>query len=225
MGPHGTIAAAVRRGERSARDVLEEHLAVIAAREAELHACNVVLADEARAAADAVDATVARGEDPGPLAGVPIALKDNLCTRGIPTTCSSRILDGWQPPYTATVGRAPGAGRRASRSPRRTSTSSRWARRPRTRRSARRATRATRRASRVVRAGARRRRSPPGSRRSRSAPTPAVRSASPRRCAASSGSSRRTGACRATGSSRSRARSTRSDRSRTTSPTPRSCST
>ena len=41
--------------------------------------------------------------DPGPLAGVPVALKDNLCTRGVPTTCSSRILDGWCPPYDATV--------------------------------------------------------------------------------------------------------------------------
>ena len=59
--------------------------------------------DAARAAADAVDAAVAAGEDPGPLAGVPIALKDNLCTRGVPTTCSSKILEGWRPPYTATV--------------------------------------------------------------------------------------------------------------------------
>ena len=46
---------------------------------------------------------VAAGRDPGPLAGVPIALKDNLCTRGVATTCSSRILEGWEPPYTATV--------------------------------------------------------------------------------------------------------------------------
>jgi len=97
------IAAAVRSGERSARDVLEEHLAVVDAREGELHAFNLVLADEARAAADALDARVAAGEDPGPLAGVPVALKDNLCTRGIATTCSSKILDGWQPPYDATV--------------------------------------------------------------------------------------------------------------------------
>ncbi|MGE3620372.1 MAG: Asp-tRNA(Asn)/Glu-tRNA(Gln) amidotransferase subunit GatA [Acidimicrobiia bacterium] len=97
------VAAAVRSGERSARSVLEEHLAVVEAREGEVHAFNLVLADEARRAADEVDAAVARGEDPGPLAGVPIALKDNLCTRGVPTTCSSRILEGWRPPYDATV--------------------------------------------------------------------------------------------------------------------------
>src|SRR5260221_637093 len=53
--------------------------------------------------ADRVDATVAAGDDPGPLAGVPVALKDNMCTRGVPTTCSSRILEGWKPPYDATV--------------------------------------------------------------------------------------------------------------------------
>ena len=97
------IAAAVRGGTRSARSVVEAHLAAIDAREAEIHACNTVLTDAALAAADAVDAAVARGEDPGPLAGVPVALKDNLCTQGIPTTCSSRILEGWLPPYTATV--------------------------------------------------------------------------------------------------------------------------
>ena len=97
------IAADVRSGTRKAVDVLEEHLAAVAAREPELHAFNLVTADEARAAAEAVDAAVAAGRDPGPLAGVPVALKDNLCTRGIPTTCSSRILEGWRPPYTATV--------------------------------------------------------------------------------------------------------------------------
>ncbi|HEX4493994.1 MAG TPA: Asp-tRNA(Asn)/Glu-tRNA(Gln) amidotransferase subunit GatA [Acidimicrobiia bacterium] len=97
------IAAAVRSGERRAIDVLEEHLARIDEREGQIHAFNTVLADDARAAADAVDAAVAAGGDPGPLAGVPIALKDNLCTRGVPTTCSSRILEHWKPPYDATV--------------------------------------------------------------------------------------------------------------------------
>ena len=97
------LAAAVRAGERSARELVEEHLAVIGAREAELHACNLITDAAARAAADRVDAAVVDGRDPGPLAGVPIVLKDNLCTRGVPTTCSSRILEGWCPPYTATV--------------------------------------------------------------------------------------------------------------------------
>ena len=97
------IAAAVRSGERTAVDVVDEHLAAIAARDGDIHAFNLVTADEARAAALAIDRRVAAGEDPGPLAGVPVALKDNLCTAGIPTTCSSRILEGWRPPYDATV--------------------------------------------------------------------------------------------------------------------------
>jgi aspartyl-tRNA(Asn)/glutamyl-tRNA(Gln) amidotransferase subunit A len=97
------IAEGVRTGGLTARAVVEEALAAIAAREPELHAFHHVMADEARAAADAVDRKIAGGEDPGPLAGVPVALKDNLCTRGVPTTCSSRILEGWLPPYDATV--------------------------------------------------------------------------------------------------------------------------
>ena len=97
------LAAAVRSGERSARSVVDEHLETIRSGEPEIHAFNLVLADEALAAADEVDRRVAAGEDPGPLAGVPVALKDNLCTRGVPTTCSSRILEGWRPPYDATV--------------------------------------------------------------------------------------------------------------------------
>jgi aspartyl-tRNA(Asn)/glutamyl-tRNA(Gln) amidotransferase subunit A len=97
------IAATVRSGERRARDVVEEHLGVIEAQDPALHACLLVLGDEARAAADEIDARVAAGEDPGPLAGVPVVVKDNLCLRGVPTTCGSRILEGWRPPYTATV--------------------------------------------------------------------------------------------------------------------------
>ena len=97
------LARQVRTGARTARDVVEEHLAAIDDRESDLHAFNLVLAEEARAAADEVDRRVAAGDDPGPLAGVPVALKDNFCTRGIPTTCSSRILEGWRPPYDATV--------------------------------------------------------------------------------------------------------------------------
>ncbi len=83
------LAGDVRAGRLRALDVLEQHLAAIELREPEIHAFNTVLADEARAAAMAVDVAVAAGRDPGPLAGVPVALKDNMCTRGIPTTCSS----------------------------------------------------------------------------------------------------------------------------------------
>jgi aspartyl-tRNA(Asn)/glutamyl-tRNA(Gln) amidotransferase subunit A len=102
-GPAGLLAAAVRSGERSARSAVEEALATMAASDGGLHAFVCVTADEARRAADDVDRAVADGQDPGPLAGVPVALKDNLCTRGVPTTCSSRILEGWRPPYDATV--------------------------------------------------------------------------------------------------------------------------
>jgi len=97
------IAAAVRSGAVKAVDVLDAHLARIDAREGEVHAFNLVMAEQARSAAAAVDAAVAAGQDPGPLAGVPLALKDNMCTRGVPTTCSSKILEGWKPPYDATV--------------------------------------------------------------------------------------------------------------------------
>ena len=105
--PHGDtalgIAASVRSGTRSAVDVVEEHLTAIAARDGEIHAFNLVTADQARQVAIEVDRRVAAGDDPGPLAGVPVALKDNMCTTGVATTCSSRILEGWRPPYDATV--------------------------------------------------------------------------------------------------------------------------
>lgn len=93
----------MRSGALKAADVLEQHLAAIALREPEIHAFNVVLADAARQTAANIDAFVAAGGDPGPLAGVPIALKDNMCTRGVATTCSSKILEGWVPPYDGTV--------------------------------------------------------------------------------------------------------------------------
>ncbi len=98
-----SIAEAVRRGERSAVAILEEHLARVAQTEPQVHAFSLLTEDLARAQAAQVDHMVASGEDPGPLAGVPVALKDLLCTRGIPTTCCSRILEGWRPPYDATV--------------------------------------------------------------------------------------------------------------------------
>ncbi len=97
------LASEVRSGARSGREVVEESLGAIEDRDPDLAAFVRVTADEARAAADRVDAIVRAGDDPGPLAGVPVALKDNFCTRGVPTTCGSKILDGWRPPYSATV--------------------------------------------------------------------------------------------------------------------------
>lgn len=97
------IAQAVKSGSVTASQVIEGYLNRIGDLDGDIHAFNLVTADVARAAAARVDADIAAGRDPGPLAGVPIALKDNLCTRGIPTTCSSKILDQWRPPYDATV--------------------------------------------------------------------------------------------------------------------------
>jgi aspartyl-tRNA(Asn)/glutamyl-tRNA(Gln) amidotransferase subunit A len=98
-----SIAADVAVGRTTARDVLDAHLARIDAREGEVHAFNLVMRDRAIAVASDIDDRVKRGENPGRLAGVPIALKDNMCTRGVETTCSSRILEGWKPPYDATT--------------------------------------------------------------------------------------------------------------------------
>jgi len=102
-GPASLLAAQVRAGERSAQEVVQRHLDALARIDPELHAFVTVLEDQALAAAAAVDTVVAAGRDPGPLAGVPVAVKDNMCTRGVRTTCSSRILEHWHPPYDATV--------------------------------------------------------------------------------------------------------------------------
>jgi aspartyl-tRNA(Asn)/glutamyl-tRNA(Gln) amidotransferase subunit A len=97
------LGAAVARGELSAVEVARAHLDRIAAVDERVHAFLHIDAEGALAAAGAVDARRAAGEPLGPLAGVPVAVKDVLTTRGVPTTCGSKILDGWRPPYDATV--------------------------------------------------------------------------------------------------------------------------
>ncbi len=87
----------------SAREVTRAHLDRIGAVDGEIHAFLHLDTDGALAAADAIDSARAAGEPLGPLAGVPLALKDVLTMKDIPTTCGSRILEGWRPPYDATV--------------------------------------------------------------------------------------------------------------------------
>ncbi|MFY8149611.1 MAG: amidase, partial [Prochlorococcaceae cyanobacterium] len=93
----------LQRGEVSARELTDHHLARIEAVEPTVHAYLEVTAERARADADRIDAARAAGEELPPLAGVPLAIKDNLCTQGIRTTCSSRMLENFVPPYESTV--------------------------------------------------------------------------------------------------------------------------
>jgi aspartyl-tRNA(Asn)/glutamyl-tRNA(Gln) amidotransferase subunit A len=89
--------------ERSAVEITQEALDRIQALEPKLHSFLCVTAQQALEQARAVDAKIAAGEEIGILAGIPIGIKDNLCTKGIPTTCASRILENFVPPYESTV--------------------------------------------------------------------------------------------------------------------------
>jgi aspartyl-tRNA(Asn)/glutamyl-tRNA(Gln) amidotransferase subunit A len=93
----------LKRGEVSARELTDHHLSRIQAVEPAVHAYLEVTAERARADADRIDGLRAAGEPLPPLAGVPLAIKDNLCTKGIRTTCSSRMLENFVPPYESTV--------------------------------------------------------------------------------------------------------------------------
>jgi aspartyl-tRNA(Asn)/glutamyl-tRNA(Gln) amidotransferase subunit A len=98
------LAAKIQAGEVSSVEVVDAHLARIAAVDADVHAFLHVSAERAREIAARVDADVAAGRAPAsPLAGVPLALKDVVTTEGIPTTVGSKMLENWVPPYDATV--------------------------------------------------------------------------------------------------------------------------
>jgi len=97
------LSALLADGSVSSVEATRAHLDRIAAVDTDLHAFLHVAGDVALAAAARVDAQRAAGDALGPLAGVPIAIKDVLATHDMPTTAGSRILEGWLPPYDATV--------------------------------------------------------------------------------------------------------------------------
>jgi aspartyl-tRNA(Asn)/glutamyl-tRNA(Gln) amidotransferase subunit A len=95
------LREAIVSGACTARGAAEACMAQIRERDEALNSFLALDEEGALAAADAVDTAVAAGETPGRLAGVPVALKDNLCQRGVPTTCASRMLETYRPPYEA----------------------------------------------------------------------------------------------------------------------------
>lgn len=93
----------LRAKECSALEIAQSVLKRIDAAEEQVGAYVTVTAEQAQTRAREIDALLAKGEDPGPLAGIPIGIKDNICTKGVRTTCSSKMLHNFEPPYNATV--------------------------------------------------------------------------------------------------------------------------
>jgi len=96
-------AAAIKKKELSSRELVAACLERTGRVEGSIHAFVEVYEEQALSAAEVSDARIARGDHRGALEGVPLGIKDNLCVEGRPTTCSSKILDGFVSPYSATV--------------------------------------------------------------------------------------------------------------------------
>ena len=97
------MAAAMAAGEVTSEKLTQAHFDRIDAVDGEVHAFLYLDREGAFAQARRVDALRAKGEKLGPLAGVPLALKDVMVMKDVPTTCGSKILEGWRPPYDATL--------------------------------------------------------------------------------------------------------------------------
>ncbi|HEX2713754.1 MAG TPA: Asp-tRNA(Asn)/Glu-tRNA(Gln) amidotransferase subunit GatA [Candidatus Acidoferrales bacterium] len=99
----GTVRAALAARKVSARELIDEFYARIERRNPELNAFLTLCPERAYAQASRIDAQIGRGEPLAPLAGVPVAVKDVISTRGVRSTCGSRILENYIPPYDATA--------------------------------------------------------------------------------------------------------------------------
>ncbi len=97
------LGRAIREKEVTVREAVESYFSAIEAGDEKFHCYNTLCKAAARASADEVQKGIDEGRYTSPLAGVPIGVKDNICTKGIKTTCSSKILENFIPPYDATV--------------------------------------------------------------------------------------------------------------------------
>ena len=97
------LGKAIKEGRTSAVEACHAYISAIDEKDGEYNSFITVLRQEALLKAAQVDSDIAEGKLTSPLAGVPIAVKDNICTKGVLTTCGSKMLSNFVPPYDATV--------------------------------------------------------------------------------------------------------------------------